>query len=331
MHFNPNYYLIIISIFWFGCATPNSKTGADYGASLVPADSNVVMKGSIGEILNETGIHDNASIINRFIKKRINELEESGRDEELIAALKQALDFDSIGLAPSQPVYAWVKIRMKEFTFGQGRTESLPQMTVGIAGSISDKLKAEEGLKKLITEYIFPTETTGDVTERPWNEPKGYQFFGSGNSRRGNRCPGPVAPAPKSAPEKGDAAPATGAVEQKTETKKNDLQLPWIQRNGHKALLAVGDPVRIRGEEVDRQSLAIALTDNSFVIVLSALASDQPDIEELVSQWLPNDTEKGEDDSPEAIKERKAKKELFAQLLDMLEGRINSPSRAKGD
>jgi len=26
-----------------------------------------------------------------------------------------------------------------------------------------------------------------NVSERPWNEPKGYQFFGSGNSRRGNR------------------------------------------------------------------------------------------------------------------------------------------------
>ena len=26
-----------------------------------------------------------------------------------------------------------------------------------------------------------------NVSERPWNEPKGYQFFGGGNDRQGNR------------------------------------------------------------------------------------------------------------------------------------------------
>ena len=46
----------------------------------------------------------------------------------------------------------------------------------------------------LIAGGMFLASTTGcgsldadNVSERPWNEPKGYQFFGSGNSRRGNR------------------------------------------------------------------------------------------------------------------------------------------------
>ena len=46
----------------------------------------------------------------------------------------------------------------------------------------------------LIAGGMYLTSTTGcgsldadNVSERPWNEPKGYQFFGSGNSRRGNR------------------------------------------------------------------------------------------------------------------------------------------------
>ena len=31
------------------------------------------------------------------------------------------------------------------------------------------------------------TPDTDNVSERPWNEPRGYQFFGGGNDRRDNR------------------------------------------------------------------------------------------------------------------------------------------------
>jgi len=31
------------------------------------------------------------------------------------------------------------------------------------------------------------TPDTDNVSERPWNEPRGYQFFGGGNGRRDNR------------------------------------------------------------------------------------------------------------------------------------------------
>jgi len=31
------------------------------------------------------------------------------------------------------------------------------------------------------------TPDTDNVSERPWNEPRGYQFFGGGTDRRRNR------------------------------------------------------------------------------------------------------------------------------------------------
>ncbi|MBR66734.1 MAG: hypothetical protein CMO67_01245 [Verrucomicrobiales bacterium] len=56
------------------------------------------------------------------------------------------------------------------------------------------KMISFTGACLLIAGGILLSSATGcgsldaeNVSERPWNEPKGYQFFGSGNSRRGNR------------------------------------------------------------------------------------------------------------------------------------------------
>jgi hypothetical protein len=39
----------------------------------------------------------------------------------------------------------------------------------------------------LIGTTACETPDTDNVSERPWNEPRGYQFFGGGTDRRRNR------------------------------------------------------------------------------------------------------------------------------------------------
>jgi hypothetical protein len=348
-------------VFALGCSSTT-----DYAAKTLPSNTPMTAKVNVGQLLDEAGLNNKGSAIWKLLNEQIKEAEESGYPPDELPMMKLLADFSSTGLDSKNPVHLWLLPTVKKTKGEKGDSDSYLHLSIGISVSIENSAQAEKKLQELAEQWLYKTERVYKTGRRPatgavlggllggvvGHNTKGKKaaegavigalggaLLGGalGNSQDKSQQPVrltniPAHPSATRAIE-GEIKEVEAKEAGEAGKEKQNKPLPWIQQKGYKALIASGEASGYRAPDGSRQSIAIGLSSKTLVVIIQTpLEGNGPTPGLLAQQWIQKEEEKesGATDSEEEKLEKAAQENHRAELLKMLDERMNTRSKPKG-